>query len=139
MPELSRFMSGPLHAWMSKRRQAVERVEGAYGQVLALQPAAPPRWIVASAARVGQLWADFAEAYHELNANLFEKTASQEEVSKWWSLAGPITEPRLDRARSAYEKCRDTAERYGIDDEFSQLCSRWLQAHPRAGTSPDTP
>ena len=49
--------------WIKKKKPAIEDAEMAYQQIVTLEPAPPPRWIIASSARVGTMWAKFVAEF----------------------------------------------------------------------------
>ena len=50
-------------AWMEKKRPAIEEAEREYRKVVELQPAPPPRWVIASGERVGHMWGRFVAEF----------------------------------------------------------------------------
>ncbi len=135
-----KFVGTQVAEWLKKKRVAVEETENAYRSILDIQPVPPPRWVIASASRVGSIWSTFA---HE-----FYRTPTPKE----WNSATPLPgttiagteikrifreqlssamEPYLQRAKSAFEVCANYSVKFQYTDEHSQSCLTWLGKHHR--------
>src|SRR5439155_27185008 len=68
--EIDAFVRGPFAAWYQKRRAALQEVERRYLAIVELRPVPPPKWVVASGAAVGRMWARMAD---ELRAAPYPK------------------------------------------------------------------
>src|SRR5262249_42563569 len=51
------WMRTKVSDWSKKKGAAIQDAEKAYLAVVEIQPVPPPRWVIASASRVGQMWA----------------------------------------------------------------------------------
>src|SRR5262249_27965549 len=49
--------------WVKKRRAAIDEADKEYRKIANLLPTAPPKWTVAGAARVGQMWSKFVAEF----------------------------------------------------------------------------
>ncbi len=136
------FVSTKARDWVGAKRTAIERAESAYKKVVDIKPAAPPRWVIAAAARVGGMWSGFVDDFRATP------------VPAEWQGDGPVpgaggvtfedlrteyqnkideaSEPQLEQARGAYRTCRDYAVKYQVTDEHSRACDAWLAAHPKS-------
>jgi hypothetical protein len=125
--------------WIKKKRPAIEVAEKAYLQVIELQPAAPPRWIVASSSRVGMMWAKFVADFRAAP------------IPREWKQHGPVpgapdltfdelrkeyyeridqaVEPQKQQAKAAHKRCVDFSVKFQYADEFSRACQVWLEKH----------
>lgn len=122
-------------AWMKKKMPAIEEAEREYRRVLDVTPEPPPRWVIASGARVGQLWGRFVAEFRAAP------------VPKEWLQTGPSpygdltweeirfaylaaidekSEPYRKRAKEAYKACLSYSTRYQHFDESSRSCEVWL-------------
>ncbi len=124
-----RHIDGPVRHWMVDKQRAVEEAEKEYARLLDLQPVPPPRWVLASAARVGRMWADFAADLDKAPVPGWMRD-DPELLNAYRQLLESAAEPLIQRARSAFETCHNLADRYHIDNEFSAACATWLDAHP---------
>ncbi|MDI1450364.1 hypothetical protein [Polyangium sp. 6x1] len=121
--------------WVKKKRPAIEEVEKAYGQVTALQPVAPPRWVVASAARVGQLWGKFVAEFRAApipkdwrgKGPVPGSTMTYEELRKaYYEKLDEASEPQKLQAKKSFEVCVNYSTKYQYFDQYSRTCSVWL-------------
>ncbi|NUP11812.1 MAG: hypothetical protein HOW73_37670 [Polyangiaceae bacterium] len=134
---IDQFIEKELRPWISKKGEAAERVEQAYGMVGSIEPAAAPGWLVDASARVGQVWGKFrAELraapipaeWKQNGAVPGGEGATWADVRKMYFAAVDIeSEPLRDRARRAYERCRSNSVRFGHKDGFTRSCEAWLE------------
>lgn len=127
--------------WIKKKRPAIEEAEKAYRQVLELQPAPPPRWVVASASRVGQMWARFVAEFRAAPIpNEWKKKGpvpgadglTYDELRKeYYSKIDEAVEPQKQQAKAAFKICVDSSIKYQHSDEFSRACRVWLEKNYR--------
>jgi len=101
-----------IDAWVASRRAQIRAVEAEYAKVTEIQPAPPPRWVVAGAARSAALWARAAD---ELVARLPSKRRSEQL---------PLRD--VD-ARRAAKACLDYSAKYQWSDDGSRACAAWLE------------
>jgi hypothetical protein len=121
--------------WVKKKHPAIEEAEKEYRRVLDIQPSPPPRWVIASGARVGQMWGKFVA---EFRAAPIPREWMQTGPSPYGDLTweeirlayvGGIddaSEPFRQRAKGAYEACLSYSSRYQYFDEHSRSCELWL-------------
>jgi tetratricopeptide (TPR) repeat protein len=120
--------------WMKKKRPAIEEAEREYLKVLAIQPAPPPKWVIASGARVGHLWGKFVA---EFRAAPIPKEWQQSGMSPFGTTWEEIrltyvgglddaSEPDRQRAKGAFRACLDYSVRYQFFDDQARSCERWL-------------
>lgn len=122
--------------WMKKKRTAIEETEKEYLKVVNLQPLPPPRWVIASGSRVGQMWSKFVAEFRAAP------------IPKEWKQSGPVpgipdltwedirftyynsldeaSEPQKLQAKGAYKTCLDYSVKYQYFDEYSRACEVWL-------------
>jgi hypothetical protein len=140
--------------WAKKRRAAVQTAEESYVRVLDIQPVPPPTWVVASAERVATMKRafidDFAKApmpndwkgsgplpipptpgWKNVPAQAPQDALTREEVRNHYLKAlADATEPDRQAIRAAYSKCSEIATKYGIKNEASSACDKWLADNP---------
>ncbi len=141
--EVQKHIDTKVKGWVEKKRPAIEDAEKEFLKVLDLQPAPPPMWVIASGARVGQMWGRFVA---EFRAAPIPKEWKQKGTSPFGDpndpSAPPLTwdeirgayyasldgasEPQKQRAKAAYKKCLDYSVKYQFFDEFSRSCEVWL-------------
>jgi len=122
---------------IAARRKAIDEAEKAYLEVLALQPFPPPRWVVASAARVARMHGLLAAEIRATSAPRSWKKqgaspwgSSWEEIRAAWADAlDEASEPERLRAKGAYRRCVDLSVKFQHFDAFAQSCGAWLTRH----------
>jgi hypothetical protein len=127
--EVLAFISKDVKDWITKRRKLIDEAEQKYRDVLDLKPAPPPKWVVHSAARTGQMLDTFSRE--------FEKVPIPQEIEKDPALARAYREalvsslePQSSAARAAFRTCQSFARRFDQEDEVSRQCDEWLAQHP---------
>jgi len=139
--EVLKHINTKMVDWIKKKRPAIEEAEKAYRKILDLQPFPPPRWVVASASRVGTMWSRFVAEF---------RTAP---IPREWKKNGPIpgasgltyeelrkeyyvkiddaTEPQKQQAKASFKICVDYSIKYQYFDAFSRSCRAWLERNYR--------
>ncbi|MDC3961644.1 hypothetical protein [Polyangium jinanense] len=121
--------------WVKKKRPAIEEVEKAYGQVVTLNPAPPPKWVIASASRVGMLWGKFVAEFRAApipkewrgNGTIPGTTLTYEELRKaYYEKLDEASEPQKLQAKKAFEVCVNYSAKYQYFDQYARNCSVWL-------------
>ncbi len=123
------FVNTSIGPYVRDRQARLIEADDAYRKVSEVRPVAPARWVVASASRVGQMWAGFARDVTDSPAPA--PVAKDPEVEQGYrrTLRESMV-PVVEKARRAFVVCRDAADRSRIDDDFSRACSSWLEANP---------
>ncbi len=116
-----KHIEGPVRQWIEAKQRVLEETEKAYLRVLDIQPAPPPRWVVASAARVGEMWEAFAEDFEKAPMPGWMKDDPVVMHAYRSALEG-ATEPLRARARAAFETCASMAKRYRVQSEHAASC-----------------
>jgi hypothetical protein len=125
---------GKVQDWVNKKRPAIEETEKEYRRIVELQPAPPPRWVIASGARVGQMWGKFVA---EFRAAPIPKEWKQDGLSPsgvpwaeiraaYYEAIDKASEPYRLRAKGAYQGCLEESSKYEYFDEHSRACETWL-------------
>ena len=122
--------------WMRKKQILIEDAEREYLAIVSLEPAPPPRWVIASAFRVGALWAHYdADLHASLIPNEWRGNAlvpgSKMTVSELrkvyenaWAGGSDSTK---QKARGAFKTCANYSVKFQRVDEYSEGCNRWLE------------
>lgn len=129
MKSVQAYLAKDFKDWMEKRRKLIDDANTRYREVLDLRPVPPPKWVVHSAQRTGQMLESFATE--------FKKVPMPAEIQKdptlarvyQESLEGAL-EPQVDAARMAFKTCQSFARKFDQKDEVSQRCDDWLAQHP---------
>ncbi len=135
--ELRDFVQVKLGAWAAQRRAAVDEVEKAYLEVLAIQPMAPPKWVVAAAARVAQMRGKLAA---EIRATPAPKGWKAQGTSPWgkdWAEVRAGWMEALDqacapdeaRAMAAHQRCVALSAKLQVGADEARVCAAWLSRH----------
>lgn len=127
--------------WIKKKKPAIEEAEKAYQQVMELQPAPPPRWVIASASRVGGMWGKFVAEFRaapipkEWRQNGpvpgVQDLTYQELRNDYYERIDEAAEPQKQRAKAAFKMCVDSSVKYQYTDDFSRSCQNWLEKNYR--------
>ncbi|MBI4951034.1 MAG: hypothetical protein HY908_03310 [Myxococcales bacterium] len=139
--DIEAFVWGKFAAWSEARRAAIEVAQAEYIKVKQLDPEPPPRWLVAAAARVGDMWAAYVEVFR--SAPMPQEWSQPgfipgiDPPMEWREIAvaykaalEEVLAPHRDVARKAYEACVAVADRAGVRAPDRDACARWLEAHP---------
>ena len=51
------------HGLDEEEGRAIEKLEDEYKKIVDLQPAPPPRWVIAAGSRVGRMWGKFVDEF----------------------------------------------------------------------------
>ena len=130
------FVSTKILAWMKDKRLAIELAEAEYQKILALQPASPPRWVVASAGRVGVMWSGFISEFRRApmpkewksTAPLPGTSTPGTEIKKLYlEQLSAMSEPILQRSTQAFLVCVNHSVKFQWFDDHSQACVDWLE------------
>lgn len=123
------FTKEKLAPWMAKKLRALEESERAYLKVVELQPAPPPRWIVASAERVGTMWSAFVDDLQK--APVAREWEDQPELREAYRAAiDSMSAPLVTRAEAAWKTCVAYSDKFRIEDEHSRVCRAKLRPAP---------
>lgn len=117
-------LSNRLAPWIPRKREAIGRTAEAYA--VAVDPEqSTPRWLIASADRVGHLWSDFVHDVRSAPVPPFTPPIVLPR-NAYINVLDDSTEPFKLRAREAFGLCLDTSIRARIFDEHSRSCEAWL-------------
>ncbi len=111
--------------WMKKKRPAIEAAEKEYLKVVQLEPAPPPKWVIASGARVGHMWGEFVREFRAAPIPASFKR-DDELRGTYYAALDEASEPQKQRAKGAFETCLNYSVKYQYFDEYSRSCEEWL-------------
>jgi len=139
--DVQRFLQTKVGDFIKKKRSLIEEAENAYTKVLSLD-VPPPRWVIASASRVGDMWGRFAAEFRAApipkewrqKGTLPNSTMTYEELRAiYYEQLDQATAPLVERARSAYKTCARFADKFGQHDEYAARCETWLEKNAEMG------
>lgn len=137
--EVTRFAETKVAAWVTKKTAKVEEVERAYQRILDVAPEPPPRFAVAGAARMGQLWGKFTAEFRAAPVPAGWKSKRFEDLRRfYYAKMDSMSAPIEARAVEKFERCRALAAQVQQQDEFSRACQGWLEKKkkPEGSASP---
>jgi tetratricopeptide (TPR) repeat protein len=134
---LAPFFNVRVAPWLKHKDELIGLAEAAYVEVTAVQPEPGPRWRVAAAARVGEMWASFA---HDLRLLPYPAgpipggggLTYEQLRAAYADYIDPLDQQYDARAAQAYSSCWQDAQRYRVVDEVARGCESWLAHHRRA-------
>jgi hypothetical protein len=113
---------------MEKRKKLIDEANDRYREVLDLRPVPPPKWVVHSAERTGQMLESFATEFKKVPMPAeIQKDPTLARVYRE-SLEGAL-EPQVEAARMAFKTCQSFARKFDQRDEVSRRCDDWLARH----------
>jgi TolA-binding protein len=134
--DVLKHISTKVKDWVGKKRPAIEKAEKEYLKILELQPAPPPRWVIAAGSRVGQMWGKFVAEFRAApipkewkGHGVVPGTADltyDELRGEYYSKLDEASEPQKLQAKGAFKKCLDYSVKYQFFDEYSRKCEEWL-------------
>ena len=133
--EVAKFVNTKVMDWQKKKRAAVEEADKEYQKILGLQPVPPPRWVIASGSRVGQMKGKFVAEFRAAPIpNEWKKNGPSpfgdllwEEIrGAYYGKLDEVSEPDKQAAKAAYKVCLDLSVKHQYFDEFSRSCEQWL-------------
>ena len=128
-------INGKVADWIKRKRPLIEEAEKAYLEILNLPIAPPPRWSIASGARVGQMWGKFVAEFRaapvpkewkQKGPSPFGDLLWEEILGEYISHIDLASEPYKQRAKQAFVSCIDYSAKYQFSDEQSRGCEVWL-------------
>jgi tetratricopeptide (TPR) repeat protein len=140
-----KFISTKVSDWMKKKRPAIEDAEREYQKILHIQPAPPPRWVIASGGRVGFLWSTFVSEFRRApmpkewnsSAPLPGTSTTGTQVKKMYlEQLSSVSEPDMAQSKQAFRVCVDYSVKFQWADEHSLACIRWLEKNDRKAWIP---
>ena len=124
--------------WIDKKRPAIQAAEQEYLRVVELQPAPPPRWVIAAGARVGSMWGKFVAEFRAApipkewkgNGMVPGTDLSYADLrGVYYEEIDRASEPQKKQAKAAFETCLRYSVKYMFFDEYSRSCEVWLSKH----------
>lgn len=128
-------INGKVADWIKRKRPLIEEAEKAYLEILNLPIAPPPRWSIASGARVGQMWGKFVAEFRaapvpkewkQTGPSPFGDVTWEEILAAYLYNIDIKSEPFKLRAKQAFSSCIDYSVKYQFSDEQSRGCEVWL-------------
>ncbi|MCC6647029.1 MAG: hypothetical protein IT374_15830 [Polyangiaceae bacterium] len=111
--------------WIKKKAPAIEAAEKEYLKIVELEPAPPPRWVIAAGSRVGTMWGEFVREFRAAPIPA-EMKADVELRQTYYAALDDASEPQKVRAKRAFETCLGYSVKYQYFDEYSRTCEVWL-------------
>ncbi|QQR88828.1 MAG: hypothetical protein IPJ88_11390 [Myxococcales bacterium] len=128
LEEVNRWAQRDFKKWLEKKREAMVDAEKAYNEIAGLEV---PRWQIAAASRVGEMYASFIDAFRE--APVPKEIENDDElygvyVDALEAQATSFEKPAVEK----FEFCIITATKVRWFNEFSKTCESELnRLNPR--------
>jgi hypothetical protein len=141
--EMKRFVDKPLSQWLRRRQSAISAAEADYLRVRDVKPETPVRWVVASHARIGLMYAQALEELRSLAvpAGWGEKGDSEHKGAdgkplSWEQVRSDhqahmdkLMNPLREKAVASFTACADLAKEAKLEGAFAKSCQKWLKAN----------
>ncbi len=134
--DVLRHVNTKVVEWVKKKKAAIDEADKEYLKIANLMPSPPPKWTVAGASRVGQMWGKFVAEFRaapipkEWMQNGPHPTIPdltwQELRARYYEELDRASEPLKLLAKSAFEGCLQTSIKFQHFDERSRSCEVWL-------------
>lgn len=134
---VSQFVTDKVAPWVKQKRAAIDEADDAYAKIARLEPAAPPRWVVDGASRVGEMKARFVaqfraapipnEWHHNGPVPWWPGRTYDDVRSAYYGALDSASEPLKLEAKAAFEACQSTSKKFDYVDDFSKHCDLWLE------------
>ncbi len=122
---INKHISTKVKEWYEKKSKVIKEVAEEYKRIVDLQPTPPPRWVIASGSRVGDMWGTFVKDFR--SAPIPKEWEKDYEIrTAYYGALDDASEPYKKGARGAYEVCLGYSVKYQYFDEFSRACEEWL-------------
>ncbi len=112
-------------AWIGKKRPLIQEATDEYSKIVNLVPSPPPKWVIASGARVGEMWGTFVKEFRAAPIPTFMRQ-DYELRTAYYGALDDASEPQKQMAKSAFRTCLDYSVKFQYFDEFSRTCEVWL-------------
>ncbi len=122
MERVNAWAQGDFVQWYQRKATAIRAAQIEYERVAELDV---PRWEIAAAARIGQMWRGFVDNFR--SAPVPQEIANDDELAATYEGAlDEASQPFLQEAIGKFEFCLITATRVRWFNEWSQICEREL-------------
>lgn len=122
---ISKHIATKVKDWYTKKKDLIAEVSLEYKKVVDLQPAPPPRWVIAAGSRVGEMWGTFVAEFRSVPIPK-EWEKDYEIRTAYYASLDEASEPFKVQAKGAYGICLDYSVKYQYFDSFSRACEEWL-------------
>jgi len=111
--------------WVLAKRPLLDEATREYRKIADLVPAAPPRSVIQSGSRVGEMWGTFVKEFRR--APIPDSIRKDPELrAAYYAELDRLSEPQKLLAKSAYETCLSYSVKYQYWDAASRTCEEWL-------------
>ncbi len=105
--DVKRHIDTKVKEWLERKMAAITKVEREYAQIMAIQPVAPPRWVIAAGSRVGGLGSRASRALHRGPSR--KERADQSGARKAGARRVPLLLRAVPTLRRQLTRLRDVA------------------------------
>jgi tetratricopeptide (TPR) repeat protein len=132
-------LNGKVKGWIQRKRPAIEETEREYRKIVDLQPAPPPRWVIAAANRVGSMWGRFVAEFRAAPIPRGYKghgpvpgagPLTYDDLRReWYEKLDEASAPQKAMAKAAFSTCVAYSVKFQYDDAYAHACREWLAKH----------
>jgi hypothetical protein len=128
---ITKHIQEKVAVWVEKKKKALNEASVEYKRIIDLEPAPPPRWVIAAGSRVGEMWGQFVKDFRAAPIPTYMKE-DDELRNAYYASLDEASEPQKQFAKGAYETCLGYSVKYQYFDEFSRSCEVWLASNYKA-------
>ncbi len=128
---ITKYIGTKVKDWYTKKKDAIVAVSTEYKKVVDLMPEPPPRWVIASGSRVGEMWGTFVADFR--SAPIPKEWEKDYEIrTSYYGGLDEASEPFKQQAKGAFGICLGYSVKYQYFDEYSRACEEWLAKNYKA-------
>ncbi len=125
------YVNTKVEDWVRRKSSAIENVSAEYTKVVDLQPAPPPRWVIAASSRVGLLWGSVVDEARTAPIPLAWRANARLRGIYHAGLEDKIERIKQRKAKPALVACVGRSAKLQYFDAYSRGCELWLSKNFR--------
>ncbi len=126
MKSVKAHIDTKVKGWLEKKKPAIEKAEAEYKKIVDLQPAPPPKWVIAAGSRVGLMWGNFVDEFRAAPIPSNIKSDAELRGAYYDGLDGASEPIKSGRAKPALQTCLTYSVKFQYFDDYSRSCEVWL-------------
>ncbi|MFO0614049.1 MAG: tetratricopeptide repeat protein [Polyangiaceae bacterium] len=133
--DVQNFIKTKVTDWITKKKPAIAEAEKEYKKIVDLQPAPPPRWVIAAGSRVGEMKGKFVaqfraapipKEWHQNGPSGIPDLNWEDIRGAYFDALDSASEPIKQEAKGAFQLCLKYSVDFQYFDDYSRYCEKWL-------------